>query len=115
MKTSAGLFTVAILAGCASPGGGSSSRPGPLRVCPENPRYFADGTGKAVFLTRAHTWNNLVDMGPSDPPPRFDFTAYLDYLDRYGHNFIRMWTWESTKWNPKEAGRSDPLTRYPHP
>ena len=24
---------------------------GPLRVSPENPRYFIDGSGKAIFLT----------------------------------------------------------------
>ena len=41
---------------------------GPLRVHPSNPRYFADGSGKAVYLTGAHTWNNLVDMGIGDPP-----------------------------------------------
>ena len=42
---------------------------GPLRVHPDNPRYFTDGSGRAVYLTGAHTWNNLVDTGPSDPPP----------------------------------------------
>src|SRR6266704_2023076 len=25
--------------------------PGPLRVCKENPRYFTDGRGKAIYLT----------------------------------------------------------------
>src|SRR5262249_3563482 len=38
---------------------------GPLRVCQPNPRYFADSTGKAVYLTGSHTWNNLQDMGPT--------------------------------------------------
>ena len=45
---------------------------GPLRVHPENPRYFADSSSKAVLLTGSHTWPNLVDMGPSDPPPAFE-------------------------------------------
>jgi hypothetical protein len=42
---------------------------GPLRIHPENPRYFTagarmpDGSLRAVYLTGAHTWNNLVDMG----------------------------------------------------
>lgn len=67
---------------------------GPLHVHPQNPRYFTDGSGRAVYLTGAHTWNNLVDMGPSDPPPAFDFGAYLDLLERYNHNFIRLWAWE---------------------
>lgn len=33
---------------------------GPLRPHPHNPRYFTDGSGKAIYLTGAHTWNNLV-------------------------------------------------------
>lgn len=41
---------------------------GPLRVSAVNPRYFADGTGHIVYLTGTHTWNNLQDMGPADPP-----------------------------------------------
>jgi hypothetical protein len=49
---------------------------GPLSVHPENPRYFADRSGKAILLTGSHTWPNVVDMGPSDPPPAFDFDAY---------------------------------------
>lgn len=116
MKTTLFLLSVAMPAACASPGAGqASSKTGPLRVCAENPRYFADGSGKAVFLTGAHTWNNLADMGPTDPPPRFDYAAYLEYLGRHGHNFTRMWTWESTMWNPKEAGRNASLFVSPHP
>lgn len=70
----------------------------PLRVHPDNPRYFADGTTtpegglKAVYLTGSHTWANLIDRGPDDPPPVFDFDAYLDFLHRHEHNFIRLWT-----------------------
>jgi len=74
---------------------------GPLRVHPENPRYFTDGTGRAVLLVGAHTWPSLVDMGPSDPPPKFDFAAYLDFLEKHGHNFVRLWTWEHTTWNTR--------------
>jgi hypothetical protein len=74
---------------------------GPLRVHPENPRYFTDGSGKAVYLTGSHTWNNLIDMGRSDPPEKFDFDAYLDFLDRHGHNFIRLWAWDSVTWDTR--------------
>ena len=78
---------------------------GPLRVHPENRRYFTDGSGKAVYLTGSHTWSNLVDMGAADPPGRFDFDAYLDFLERYDHNFIRLWTWESTTWDTRSNGQ----------
>jgi hypothetical protein len=62
------------------------SRParGPLRVCAANPRYFTDGSGRALYLTGAHTWPNVVDIGPTDPPPRFDFDAFLDFQRRSG-------------------------------
>jgi hypothetical protein len=88
----------------------ASEAAGPLRVHPTNPRYFTDGTKtadgslKAVFLTGAHTWNNLVDMGRSDPPEAFDFDAYLNFLTRHGHNFIRLWTWDSVSWDTRANG-----------
>jgi hypothetical protein len=71
---------------------------GPLFVHPANPRYFTDGTKssaggwKAVYLTGSHTWANLIDRGPSDPPPAFDFEGYLDFLNEHRHNFIRLWS-----------------------
>jgi hypothetical protein len=72
---------------------------GPLRVHPQNPRYFTDGSGRAVYLTGAHTWSNLIDIGPQTPPAPFDFDAYLAFLARHHHNFIRLWTWEPANWN----------------
>ena len=71
---------------------------GPLKVHPSNPRYFEDGTGQVVFLTGSHTWSNLKDMGKTDPPPSFDFGAYLDFMQQHHHNFIRMWTWELSQY-----------------
>ncbi|RMG02908.1 MAG: hypothetical protein D6741_03035 [Planctomycetota bacterium] len=90
---------------------------GPLFVHPENPRYFTDGSGRAILLTGAHTWNNLVDMGPSDPPEPFDFDAYLDWLESHGHNFIRLWRWETTSWNTAGNRDLEPVEHYvaPHP
>jgi hypothetical protein len=76
---------------------------GPLVVSRANPRYFAvasDGeAGRAVYLTGSHIWNNLQDgMGPgpacSDVSERFDFDAYLDFLQDRGHTFVRLWRWE---------------------
>jgi hypothetical protein len=55
---------------------------GPLRVHPTNPRYFTDGSGKAIYLTGSHTWNNLQEIVRTSGPanPTFDFKAYLDFL-----------------------------------
>jgi len=78
---------------------------GPLRVDPENPRYFTDGSGKAIYLAGSHTWGNFIDYGTTDPPSPFDYTAFLEFLERHNHNFIRLWAWElpkSTSGNSKE-------------
>jgi hypothetical protein len=41
---------------------------GPLRVHPDNPRYFTDGSGRAIYLTGSHTWANLQDTGVAPEP-----------------------------------------------
>src|SRR5262249_56082545 len=66
---------------------------GTLRVDPINPRYFTAGNG-AVYLTGSHTWGNFKDRATADPPPAFDYTAFLDFLHAHRHNFFRLWTWE---------------------
>lgn len=86
---------------------------GPLSVSAENPRYFADADGSIVYLTGSHTWSNLKDMGATDPPPEFDYPGYLDMLQRYGHNFIRLWTWELSRYG--YDGRTSYATPFPWP
>lgn len=66
---------------------------GPLRVDPQNPRYFSDGSA-IVYLTGSHTWGNFKDRAHVDPPPAFDYPGFLDFLVAHHHNFIRLWTWE---------------------
>jgi hypothetical protein len=78
---------------------------GPLRPSAENPRYFADPSGKIIYVTGLHTWANLQDQGANDPPPKFDFDRYLDQLEKYHHNFIRLWSWEQARWAPWSDGK----------
>jgi len=96
---------------------GSGSAAGPLRVHPTNPRYFTDDGQRAVYLTGAHTWDNLQDMGEADPPAPFDFNAYLDFLAQHDHNLIRLWRWELVSWdtsaNDKKTAKH--LVAAPHP
>jgi len=66
---------------------------GPLRVLAENPRYFTDGSGKAILLTGSHTWDNRQDIG-SRP---FAWIEYLTRLQQYNHNFVRLWVWEQPR------------------
>jgi hypothetical protein len=93
---------------------------GPLRVCRDNPRYFAEADGKAVLLVGSHVWYNLVDMGGQDPPKQFDYKAYLDWMTERNHNFMRMWAWEMVKWDThgnSSSFRNKITTFYvrPHP
>lgn len=77
---------------------------GPLRKHPANGRYFTDGSGRAVYLTGSHTWNNFQDGGWaaegsganwSNKQRTFDYDGYLKFLGRHHHNFIRLWTPEN--------------------
>ena len=90
---------------------------GPLRVHPLNPRYFTDDSGRAILLTGSHTWNTLVDMGPTDPPAPFDYDAYLKMLSGHRHNFFRLWTWELVRWDTASNRENTPQNHYaaPHP
>ena len=46
---------------------------GPLQVHSDNPRDFADGSGRAVYSTGSHTWNNFQH---NDVYPAVDFDKY---------------------------------------
>ena len=64
----------------------------PLKVLPENNRYFTDGQ-KVIYLTGSHTWENFQERRSSDGPI-FDYSAFLDFLKENNHNFFRLWVWE---------------------
>ncbi|MBN1845127.1 MAG: hypothetical protein JW810_05550 [Sedimentisphaerales bacterium] len=70
---------------------------GPLRIHPGNPRYFTHDGRQAVYLTGSHTWHNLQDGGPTDPPVPFDYEGFLDFLAGHHHNFFRLWAWEDDR------------------
>lgn len=84
---------------------------GPLRVSPENPRYFADAENRIVYLTGSHHWENFQDV--TEP---FDYQAYLDRLVTLNHNFIRLWVSDTMRSSggwllhpPTEANPVSPL------
>lgn len=89
---------------------------GPLYVHPTNPRYFTDGSGKAIYLTGSHTWNNLQDMSNAwflpnliskQPTHSQGFDAYLNFLKSCNHNFIRMWIVDHA-WDESTDERTSP-------
>jgi len=91
---SALVISLGVFFGC-----GKEGSMGPLKVGEENPRYFADQTGRAVYLSGAHTWNNLVEMTTGPGGDHFDYEAFLAYLESYHHNFFRLWAWDLMNWN----------------
>jgi hypothetical protein len=67
---------------------------GPLRRLDSNPRYFTDGSGKAIYLAGSHTWANFATDQGRDKPVPFDYDGYLDFLVAHNHNFSRGWLWD---------------------
>jgi parallel beta helix pectate lyase-like protein len=88
--------------GASGAAGGAAPATGPLRVHPQNPRYFTDGTTgpagspRVVYLTGSHHWNCLQDSAKVGKPlgEKFDYDGYLDFLEKHHHNLIRLWSWE---------------------
>src|SRR6185437_17139944 len=74
---------------------GATQLPGPLRPLVANPALFEDGTGKAVFLSGSHTWDDLTDQCVSPAtPPAFDFNAFASFLASHGQNCTILWRWD---------------------
>jgi len=84
---------------------------GPLRVHPENPRYFGDDSGRVVYLTGSHTWLDLQDGRLGGKLLHFDYDEFLDFLSKHHHNFFRLWAWESPNWvlPNSQVVRIDPM------
>jgi len=81
---------------------------GPLSVGVSNPRFFVDSNGKAVYLTGIHLNNSLVDRSDKTV---LDFTSYLNFLQQYEHNFVRLWALEQASWTNESTAKItfDPL------
>ena len=84
--------------------GGPGQAQGPLRVSPVNPRYFTDGSGRAVYLTGSHTWPNFQNSHSLAQTRPFDYDGYLRFLQAHHHNFIRLWRWELPAWEEEGIG-----------
>lgn len=89
---------------------------GPLRVHPDNRRYFTNNSGRPIYLVGAHTWVNLMDRFESDQQPQMNYSSpagsthtgvpdnYLDFMVESGLNFIRLWVIsENPRWGPYTA------------
>jgi len=80
--------------------GGLATTPKLLSVNPANGRYFIDSDGATILMAGSHFWNNHQDNSPGTfPPDVFDYTAWLQFLYDYSHNFQRYWVWEQARWS----------------
>lgn len=78
--------------------------PGPLRVFPENPRYFSDGKN-AVYLAGFQYWD-VFDAKGNPSPDGMTYEEFLKISEKYGVNFIRLWRWNELtvfKYSQEEA------------
>lgn len=69
----------------------------PIRIHPQNFLFFADNSGKAIVLTGSHTWMRKRAENRqwiSDDWNLQKFRKYLDFLEYWNHNYIRLWMWE---------------------
>lgn len=77
--------------------------PGLLAVHPKNPAYFQNlSTGEAVFLHGFDHFRGLQEANNNGVAP-LDFQNFIDQLQRYNHNFLRLWVWEHF-WKISEPG-----------
>ncbi len=102
--------------------GGTASNPSkpitvPLRALAMNSNYFTDGSGKAVYLTGSHTWNNVQDWGTNGSIQTLDFAAYVKMLVAHHHNFTLLWATELPTFRglPTTAKSPPDFSVTPHP
>lgn len=79
----------------------SARAAGLLRVHPENPRYFTDDSGQAIYLAGHQCFVDLQDNSFNkefirDGQRVLDWDAYLDFLSEHHFNYLRNWIIWST-------------------
>ena len=77
---------------------------GVLRQSTANPRYFTDGNNPAIYLTGSHTWDILA----CEVTARcYNYNDYLNYMQKYGFNFLRLWISKEIAWRRDSSGKID--------
>jgi hypothetical protein len=102
---------------------GAAKASGPLRVSKENPRYFTDGSGKAIYLAGHQVFVDAQDdswavFNMPDGSATFDWNWYLDYAVAHDFNYLRNWIlWSSspTFWNMAKDSSPASAQRRTHP
>ena len=80
---------------------------GPL-VVSGNPNYFKDANGAVLILNGSQTWNTFQDWGSDGSLQTLDFSAFVSFLTKHGHNFTLLWITEMPKFCDFPATASSP-------
>jgi len=114
------VLAAGMVALAAEAGGGPPSPPAattapttrpitsPLKALAANPRYFTDGTGKAIYLTGSHSWNTFQDWSTNDSIRPLDFKAFVKMLVSHHHNFTLLWATELPTFHGLPSTASSP-------
>jgi Family of unknown function (DUF6298) len=86
-------FSFSLIVFCAL--ASQASAGGPLRVHPDNPRYFTDDSGRAIHLA-GHQWFNDLQYSAWDRAVDVKWDQYLDFMNERGMNYLRNWIIWST-------------------
>ena len=81
----------------------------PLKIHPENPRYFQDSTGRALYFAGSSTWFVLQENGHKADKKRI--IEFLNWLKSWGHNYTRVWSFFFYMYNNKGPQKPWPYMR----
>ena len=121
------LFLVSAPSGCGSKDEAPSTGPnfvsrGGLRVDASNPRWLTDDSGKARYFTGPTgqflinpnaTVSTVQDLWFDDVSGANDYLTAFDTVVANGHNFVRLWRWESSAHGTRAMFASNSYGRVP--
>ena len=100
----------------------SVSETGVLRVLDTNPRWLTDDSGKAKYFTGPTgqftvnpnaTVSTVQDLWSDDVNRVNDYATAFDTVVANGHNFVRLWRWETSAWGTPAQFASNTHWRLP--
>jgi hypothetical protein len=95
---------------------------GVLRVLETNPRWLTDDSGKAKYFTGPTgqftvnpnaTVSTVQDFWNEDVSGVNDYATAFDTVVANGHNFVRLWRWETSVWGSRAQFASNTYWRVP--
>ncbi len=104
------IFAIASATCLAGPPAATGPASGPLRVHPWNPRYFTDGSGKAIYLGGHRVFTEIQDNAWTKPWV-LDWLRHLEFMKERNLNYLRNWIIFSTGGGSKNVASPMPYAR----